>query len=295
VTGESRNGRHGADEHSGSRALCIVVDDYGLHEGICQAALHLIEMHRVHAIGCMVGAPAWHPWAPSLRATDPRSVDVGLHLDLTEHPLRRQARGIARVIACSLLHTLDRNSVRREIVAQLDAFEAAMGRTPAFVDGHQHVHQFPVVREELLSELHRRYAPALPWLRRTRGGDAPDLKARTIELLGARGLATMARQMGFRQNTHLLGVYDFKADEGLYLNLLNKWLRMGADGDLLMCHPSCSPHEGEGDPIGSARSMEHRILSGNRFGELLREHCVSLKPMTQILETSAFREASRHG
>ena len=49
---------HGVAEHS--RYLCIAVDDFGLHAGVCKAALQLAEIGRTQAISCMVGAPAWH-------------------------------------------------------------------------------------------------------------------------------------------------------------------------------------------------------------------------------------------
>ena len=38
----------------------------------------------------------------------------------------------------------------REVRAQFEAFADAFGRPPDFVDGHQHVHLFPQVREAVL-------------------------------------------------------------------------------------------------------------------------------------------------
>jgi hypothetical protein len=63
---------------------------------------------------------------------------------------------------------LDRRSIRAEIRLQLNAFEAALGRAPDYIDGHQHVHQLPGVRAELLDELAARYrTDQQPWLRCT--------------------------------------------------------------------------------------------------------------------------------
>lgn len=79
--------------------------------------------------------------------------------------------------------------IRAEIRAQLDTFEQMLGHGPAFVDGHQHVHQLPVVRHELLDELRSRYRDRLPWLRSTRPANAVGhslIKARGIPLLGSR-------------------------------------------------------------------------------------------------------------
>ena len=57
--------------------------------------------------------------------------------------------------------------LRTEIAAQLDTFTQALGRAPAYIDGHQHVHQLPVVRTLLLEEIARRYPAAALWLRST--------------------------------------------------------------------------------------------------------------------------------
>jgi chitin disaccharide deacetylase len=51
----------------------------------------------------------------------------------------------------SFLHLLRREMVESEISSQVQAFIAAFGRLPDFVDGHQHVHLFPQIRDALLS------------------------------------------------------------------------------------------------------------------------------------------------
>ncbi|HET7867524.1 MAG TPA: ChbG/HpnK family deacetylase, partial [Burkholderiaceae bacterium] len=168
--GPAQTERIAAGHRSGvpARTICIAADDFGLHGGINAAVLHLAAMGRVQAIGCMVGAPAWAAGAPNLRALDPHRVDLGLHLDLCEHPMRPPGRRLDTLLAAGLLRQLDRHALRAEIRAQLDTFEQTLGRPPAFIDGHRHVHQLPGVREELLDELAQRRGPLQPWLRCTR-------------------------------------------------------------------------------------------------------------------------------
>lgn len=281
----SAAGRH----RSGSRTICICVDDFGLHEGVNDAALRLAAMERVHAIGCLVGAPAWTVGSRLLWRLDADGLDVGLHLDFTECPLLPGSRRPLRwLVAASLARRLDRPGLRAEIRAQLDAFERVLGRGPAFVDGHQHVHQLPVLRGELLDELGERYGACPPWLRSTRraptvaGGRGRDLvKPWGIELLGARGLASVARRLGCAQNRRLLGVYDFRGGASRYRALLAGWLGSARDGDLLMCHPS--KHQHAEDALLEARHAEFRVLSGADFGAMLRDHGVVLQPMSRII------------
>lgn len=283
---------HVATEHSRARTICICVDDFGLHAGINNAALRLAAMERIHAIGCLVGGPAWKAWRRLLRRLDGDDVDIGLHLDLTESPLLPGSRRSLRaLIAASLLRQLDRPALRAEIRAQLDAFEQTLGHGPAFVDGHQHVHQLAVVRGELLEELENRYGGRPPWLRSTRsvhgvgvaayGGWRGIVKPWGIEQLGARGLASRARRLGFAQNRRLLGVYDFQGGPRRYRELLTVWLRCARDADLLMCHPSMRLNAQ--DALIDARHAEFQVLGSADFGGMLRNAGVRLWPMSKIL------------
>jgi predicted glycoside hydrolase/deacetylase ChbG (UPF0249 family) len=287
---------HVGSEHSPHRSICLCVDDFGLHAGINNAALRLAAIDRVHAISCMVGAPAWKSWGRLLGRLATDGLDIGLHLDLTEHPLLlRTNLPLRRLIVASQGRWLDREPLRAEIRAQLDDFEDRVGHAPAFIDGHQHVHQFPVIRTELLDELERRYPSFRPWLRSTRlpraGGAEPGtpwrdrIKPRVIDLLGATGLAALARQRGFALNRSLLGVYGFQGGRQRYLQRLASWLSVAGDADLLMCHPSLRVADAGAvrDPLIDAREAEFLVLGGAEFGRMLDERNLSLRPMSEIL------------
>jgi len=162
------------------------------------------------------------------------------------------------------------------IERQLDLFEAAWGAAPDHIDGHQHVQQFPGVREHLLAAMERRYQGAeRPYLRVSRApaGQA-DLKARIIAAWGADGLERQAAQIGLACSPALSGIYGFEAAEGRYASLMQGWLRQVPDRTLLMCHPSLSADAG--DAIGPARAAEYRYLASPAFAEALAAHGVTL-------------------
>ncbi len=93
----------------------------------------------------------------------PASVERGLHFNLTEgRPLSRELLRVwgrfptlPKLIARAHLSALPRAALRAEFDAQFDAFVAATGAPPRFVDGHQHVHHLPVVRNVVLDALAR--------------------------------------------------------------------------------------------------------------------------------------------
>lgn len=229
-------------------------------------------------------------------------MDLGLHLDLTESPLLpRTAKPLNHWIRDSFAHRLDARALRAEIRAQLDAFEQVIGRGPMYVDGHQHVHQLPVVRSELLAELHNRYGSFKPWLRSTRRVREPLavahqtwrelVKPWVIERLGQRGLACLARRWGHPQNHRLLGVYDFRGGAPRYSRLLAAWFRAAGDGDLLMCHPSLTRQRG--DPIVDARLAEFQVLSSDVMESHRRVAGIELRPMSKMFDGNASVEAPR--
>lgn len=273
------------------RRIALCIDDFGLHDGVNAALFELAALGRVNAVGCMVGGPAWRAGAKRLVGLKRDAIDVGLHLDLTEWPLNpRIRRPLSRWIAGAFTRTADRTSIAAEIRDQLDAFEQALGRPPDYVDGHQHVHQFPLVREALLDALGaRRSTLARPWLRSTRrpqpAGGAPrsaTFKPWLIEALGAHALERQAIRHGHAMNRRLLGVHDFKTDAAGYRSLLAGWLESARDGDLLMCHPAAPSCDAAGDPLLESRLGEHEALTGDGFASLLAASNVELAPISRI-------------
>jgi predicted glycoside hydrolase/deacetylase ChbG (UPF0249 family) len=265
-----------------ARRLALCVDDFGLHAGVNAAVLQLAALGRLNAVGCMVGAPAWREGAPRLAQLDPSATDIGLHLDFTEHPLGAGSRfALPALILRAYARTLDAPALRHEIVAQLDAFEAGVGRPPDYIDGHQHVHQLPLVRDTLVALLRQR--GWRPWLRCTRrpAAGAPGFKPWLIAALGANALARLARDAGLLQNAHLLGVYGFEGDAAGYRARLSQWLAAATDGDVLMCHPSLAVGA-DADPLMAARTTEYAQFADPSFATLLERAGITLAPISRI-------------
>lgn len=264
------------------RRIAVCVDDFGLYPGIATAAVYLAAHRRISSVSCMTGAPAWHDGGPALRQLQALDVELGLHLDLSSHPLDPRLRGnLTHWLLRAGTGTVDEDLLRREINAQLARFEAVACGAPDYVDGHQHLHQLPGVRQTLVDVLRARYPGRLPWLRSTRAGAAgAGPKARVIERLGNAGLSTLARRYGLAQNAHLLGIYDFMGEPDRYLALLAGWLAGAGDGDLLVCHPSTEA--AGGDPIGPARRREFEVLRSAQFDRLLKDAGLRIVPLRDM-------------
>lgn len=244
------------------KTIVVCADDFGLDAAVDAAVLELGNMGRLNATTCLVDGRHFATGAGELARS---GLQAGLHLNFTE-AFHDAGWGLplGRLIARAYARQLDVRRVRKEVSRQLDSFEHAFGRAPDFVDGHQHVHQLPVIRDALIVELQRRYERCLtrPWVRYTAAGRlhgiplSQKLKAFVIQTLGADALARRCRAAGLPTNRRFLGVYGFEGGEEGYSALLRPWLASALDGDVIMCHPACDVVTG--DAIAGQRVAEFR-------------------------------------
>lgn len=251
------------------RTVAVCADDVGLVDGVAATVVELAAAGRLSAASCLATAPGWRAAAARL-AGAPTSLELGLHFNLSEGaPLSAELRrhwptlpGLARLLAAAALHALPLAAIGAEFRAQAGAFGDALGRVPAFVDGHQHVHALPGVRELVLDAIAA--WPESPAVRSTGRvpGPGPALKRAIIEASGGRALERALVARGVAHNRVLLGAYDFGAVD--YRALMQRWLAAAPrEGGLLFCHPCIDA--GDADPISAARRREAAYLASDAF------------------------------
>jgi len=278
--------------HPPTRPLAVCIDDLGLHAGVNRAAFELAQAGRVSSWSGMVEGPAIAEVAQWLRQHPHDNLEVGLHLNLTEPLPGAWHRPLKALILDSYRRRLDGPQLAAALRRQFDAFEQLFGRAPDFIDGHQHVHQLPGVREALLAELARRPG-ARPWLRRCAapahgvGLPGPErVKPWIIQTLGCAALSRGARQAGLLQNERLLGVRRFLAGAAGFEALLAAWLDRAGERDLLMVHPAAAL-AGLDDPLLAARDTEYRVLQSPAFAAMLAHHGRHVQTLGHTLHTPA--------
>jgi predicted glycoside hydrolase/deacetylase ChbG (UPF0249 family) len=259
------------------RQHCMIIlcaDDYALTDGVSRAIGELAAARRLSATSVIVTSPYWKAAAPRLRVHRGR-LSIGLHLDLTlgpaAGPVRRLAPkqrfpGLAQLITLSLLRVLDAGEIAAEISRQLDLFETELGYPPDHIDGHQHVHALPVVRQALLDVVTRRYQVTPPMLRNpadtTDNIKARGLAVRKALILNAlaKGFGEAARARGLTVNQGFSGYSDFNLSEP-YGDELRRAFLATRSPHIVMCHPGHVDADLAGrDPVVERRQMEYDAL-----------------------------------
>jgi len=262
------------------KTLALCADDFGMSPGVSRRIAELAARGRLNATSCLTNAAHWRATAPLLKDL-PAAVDVGLHFNLSEgEPLSAALRtvwprfpSLPSLIAKAHLGSLPLGAIAAEFEAQHAAFVDALGREPAFVDGHQHVHHLPGVRRVVLDAI--THWPARPAVRNTGDVRGPGfgIKRALIAGTGGRALRDELKRRGIAHNAALVGVYDFVP--GAYRQWMQGWLRSVPDeGALLFCHPGAA--DGVGDAIAGARGPEADYLASDTFMNDLRDAGVTL-------------------
>jgi predicted glycoside hydrolase/deacetylase ChbG (UPF0249 family) len=268
------------------RRFWLCADDYGIAPGVNVAIRDLVARRRLNATSVMVVAPSFTKAEAvalsALNAGDQR-VAIGLHLTLTG-PLKPLTTGYAPLVDGAFLpltttlrlamqQRLEVAAIAREFRAQFEAFAKAFGAPPDFVDGHQHVHLFPQVRQAAL-EVTAAQAPGV-WMRQC-GASAPllrrlrDPKGLLIDWLSREFRARAARQ-GIATNPAFAGTYTFKPN-ATFATIFPRFLEGLPDGGLVMCHPGHVDAELERlDPLTTLREREYDYFCGDAFAALLEK------------------------
>jgi predicted glycoside hydrolase/deacetylase ChbG (UPF0249 family) len=273
-----------------SRQIWLCADDYGLSLSVNAGVRELIARGRLNAVSVMVAAPhLGDDEAPALELLNAgrKRAAIGLHVTLTG-PFKPMSASFAPVRDQSFLPLPDimRAAVTRrlqpevlvtEIATQMQAFIEAFGHLPDFVDGHQHVHLFPQVRDAFLKVV-AETAPTA-WVRQCGRANSlrrlHDRKALVLDILSI-AFRRRAERRGLITNPAFAGSYDFKSN-AKFAKIFPRFLTGLPDGGLIMCHPGHVDAELERlDTLTHLREREFVFLNSDDFSKTLDDNDVAL-------------------
>lgn len=273
-----------------SHSITLCADDFGFTEGVSRGILELAATGRISATGAMTNCRWWPVFARDLALLRDK-VSIGLHLNLTAGaPLGEMEvlspdnvfPSAGKLARMAFSGHLDPNEIIAEIERQITSFEQAIGFSPDFIDGHQHVHVLPVVRSALLEVIAARFHDRRPWVRdpsdslaaimRRRACIAKALTVKTLAL----GWCNAAKNNGFVTNKGFSGFSAF-SDAVPVSQVMKAALTAIGSRHLVMCHPGFVDDELRSlDPATDSRRMEFDYFMSDKFIALLDRKRIGL-------------------
>ncbi|MET0567841.1 MAG: ChbG/HpnK family deacetylase [Hyphomicrobiaceae bacterium] len=255
--------------------VILCADDYAMTAGVSRGILELARSRRLSATSALVTLERWSEDAKAVaRARD--CIAVGLHIDLTlGKPLgpmpslapHGRFPSLKQILGRALTGRIAGEEIAAEVLRQIDRFEEATGFPPDHIDGHQHVHALPGVRNGVLKALERRFPSGGPLVR-----DPADSlsaicnrglavgKSIIINVLSS-GFAAVARARRFAVNDSFAGTSAFKEGRP-YGDELDAAFSARGRRHLVMCHPGhVDPELSRLDPIVARRAEEYAALA----------------------------------
>lgn len=294
--------------------LIVTADDFGIGVATSKG---IIEAHLNGPVTCtsmMTTTGDLVKQSIDLLSSAP-NLEIGLHLVLTsgEKPLAAlpgsglvtregQFGSNGRLWGRALLGRLDERIVFDEIAAQAEAFVRLLGRKPAYVDGHHHSHQLPIIRQALLRAIQEGLLPPLTRVTAEPAWAAhvscAKLRRRAARFLASGASASFA-PAGVKSNDSFFGMLDpsdlsrpFPWQD--YFVAMEPALTSSRDTDVVewVVHPGLADPTLQGrDPYTLERIQEHTALTDQSYRYLWDRPEIQLITKSQINPPANHRES----
>ena len=297
------------------RRLVVTADDYGISPLTSRGILRLAKRGRVTCAVLLVNSPHAEEAVEAWRVAD-KPMELGWHPCLTlDRPISDSNAVRSLVNADGRFHPLgdfakrlatgriDRGEVFREFEAQYARYVELTNARPSLVNGHHHIHTFPVISRALMDVLTQ--TSARPYMRRVRepfatvagirGAEMKRLLLSTLGIVSARRLG----RLGFPGNHWLAGsAENHSVDDPEFFT---RWLARIPGRDVeLMCHPgeydiTLDGRDGTVADGGLARrAKELRLLEDDSFPEACARAGFTLTAPSMLFATPHMRGEDRH-
>ncbi len=281
------------------RQLVLHADDFGLSDGITDGILAGMQAGAITSTSLMVNLPTS---ARALKLAQEHHLDLGWHLNLTlgspvslpeQVPSLINEQGQFHSLQNFLLRVftgqIKAQEVAWELNAQWELFKRA-GLNPSHVDGHQHVHVLPIIRDQLRNLVTQEQIPYVRLPAEPGGMTLPRFLARFF-LRSLRGSEASFWESSGAKTLPFFGLSVAPDGDrlGAWHQLLN---RIQAPVTELMLHPGLpEPYEDlHGDDFPGDRREELAFLQSEEWRQLLVKLGFSIISFRDLIS----REPRRH-
>lgn len=244
------------------RCITICADDFGLNKSINNGILKLVKLNRINAVSVLTQTHELKADSPHLLELS-QDLDLGVHLNLTDAIGSDPHYSLNKLIFLSNLRFISKDKIKNIFRNQIESFIHYFKTLPNFLDGHQHVHGFPVIRDALIEVIQEFWGQDRSFYVRNPSKFSIYSKDFFLKKLVIKtcylGLEDKFQSAKISSPVNFSGFYDFNSEyPRFFSNLLSKC----SNGELFMCHPAI---ELTSDIIGGARYFEYKYFSSDQF------------------------------
>lgn len=258
------------------KQIILCADDFGQNAEVSSGILELLAQQRLSAVSCMTNGLAWKKFAHLLLPFKDQ-VDIGLHFNLT-HGVENRSNKLLKLLADLISGKLNAHTVQASLEKQLEQFGSALGQQPDFIDGHQHIQQFPIIADAFVEAYNQLFKKARPYIRLTQTQRNRDIKSFILNTLARKILKPKLIKYNIPHNSSFAGVYRFSCAEA-YRHYFPKFLAQVENNGIVMCHPGLASSDAN-DSIRESRKLEHAYFMSDEFIHHLETHAALLGRFT---------------
>lgn len=263
--------------------VCICADDFGLSDSINEGILDLVKKRKIQAVSCIVNKKPSLKYFSELKKHS-KYIDIGLHLNLTETKsgATLNFKSLKNFfLFLSLL--VSKKEIEEEIDNQIKEFAKYFNCKPNYIDGHHHIHQFPIISNIILKKIKKtklfvRCSGDHLWSIIFRKQSI--FKSLIINIF-ATSLKKKLKLNNLDYNLSFSGIYNFKYNKA-YSLIFNNFLKYRSKKHIIMCHPAKNKVDTYNDSILNSRLKEYKFFMSNNFVKIINKNKIILSRLSKF-------------
>ncbi len=191
-------------------------------------------------------------------------------------------RGPGSLTIRAFLRMLDYNIIKKEFIAQIKAFEKALGKKPDYIDGHHHVHQLPIIKKAVVNESIKLYNNQNFYIRNTliskRELLYKDSFFKKIPMfLSGLYFYNYCLKRKINTNKGFSGAYNYNSKSIFYKRAFIKFLKHSKNQSIIMCHPGfVDSRLKKIDSLTEQRKSEYDFLISDDFLDIINKYNINI-------------------
>ena len=133
----------------------IIADDFGFNHTNDIAMLDLCSAEKIDGVSVFPKYISEKHINSLLALRKNHGIKIGLHFNLTIGDHKQSLLSVQKLLMRSMLGLLDKRLIAEEFNMQLNIFKDKFNCSPDFIDGHEHVHAFPVIAKIICAKLNK--------------------------------------------------------------------------------------------------------------------------------------------